>query len=216
MGPFSPARGIRSGFRCRNGRVGTWVGYDELEFWTMAAGRGANVLAEFVSRHWSGGRVLLLPNGYVVKPLQKDVEVGFRVLVGRFEGPIRLERWGEAPFDLSDVSRFRPGDLWTGPASTGLECTIRGDGSLACTWYHPAPWGRDDSTHLLRGADSSLASGFRAARPGETTGRVRITANGCVITKRQHADGTWTTHFVGSVERKAWGNWSRWIDKEGV
>src|SRR5688572_111880 len=93
MGPFSPARGSYSGFRVRDGRLGTWVADDdERAFWPVVVGPGARMLVQLVWEQWGGGRVLLLPNGFVVKPLQRDDHVGKRVLIGRVSGPIVLVR----------------------------------------------------------------------------------------------------------------------------
>ena len=121
MGPFSPARGTRSGFRFRQARLGTWVTNESgSSFWTVVDNRGARNIATIVKAKWGGGRVLLLPNGFVVKPLQADEEVGQRVLIGRFKGEIVLEGPDHSTFDLSNPGTLRPGDPWPGPATTGL------------------------------------------------------------------------------------------------
>jgi len=214
MGPFSPARGTRSGFRFHEGRLGTWVGAAfGIGFWPVADGLGARTLAKLVREEWGGGRVLFLPNGFVVKPLQTDDEIGKRALIGRFHGPIVFERQSKSTFDLSKPGAIRPGDLWTGPTTTGLECVMQADGSLSCSWYHPTRLGRDEVTQSLRGPDPSLATGFRAARSGDTGGRVRITANGHVITNRQE-NSTWLSVYIGWIDPGAWKHWEKWIEKE--
>lgn len=125
MGPFSPARGTRSGFRFHQGRLGTWVSHNAgSTFWPVTDSRGAREIATLVRSKWRGGRVLFLPNGFVVKPLQSDDEVGQRALIGRFRGAIVLERPGQPSFDLSKPGALRPGDPWRGPATTGLECAL--------------------------------------------------------------------------------------------
>lgn len=212
MGPFSPARGIRSGFRFHQERLGTWVGDDAgMSFWPIVDGHGARAISTLVRHEWGGGRVLLLPNGYVVKPLQSDFEVGQRVLIGRFRGAVVLERPGQSTLDISSPGTVRPGDPWPGPTTTGLECTIQSDGSLECTWYHPTRLGRDQVSERLRVPDQSLAAGFRAARPGAVSGRVRITANGHVITNRQEVDDTWASIYVGYADPGSWRDLERWI-----
>ena len=215
MGPFSPARGTYSGFRFHQGRLGTWVG-DTIgrSFWPVADNQGVRDISTLVKRKWGGGRVLFLPNGFVVKPLQTDDEVGQRVLIGRFQGAIVLERPGQSPFDLSKPGALRPGDPWTGPTTTGLECAIQHNGSLVCTWYHPTRFGRDEVSEVLLGPDRSLAEGFRAARPGVTGGRVRITANGRVITNRQDANDAWASIFIGVIDPGSFNGWKTWIAKE--
>ena len=214
MGAFSPARGRRSGFRFHQGRLGTWVGDEsDKSFWAVADGHGARTIAALVRGEWGGGRVLFLPNGFVVKPLQSDDEVGSRALIGRFHGAIVLERPGQSRFDLGQPGAVRPGILWPGPTTTGLECAIQSDGALVCSWYHPTQSGRDEVSEPLRGPDRSLAAGFRAARPGVAGGRVRITANGHVITNRQELDGAWASIYVGYVDPGSWAGWEHWIER---
>ena len=211
-GPFSPARGKRSGFRFHQGRLGTWVqNRSEITFWPIVDGQGVRRLSTLVRDKWGGGRVLLLPNGFVIKPLQDYNEVGERVLIGRFYGAIVLERHGQSTFDMRDPGAIRSGDPWLGPATTGLECAIKSDGSLVCYWYHPAPFGREKISEKLRGFDSSLARGFRKARPRDFSGRVRVTANGHVITNRQERDGTWLPVYVRWVDPELWPDWTNWI-----
>jgi hypothetical protein len=214
MGPFSPARGTLSGFRLHQRELGTWVG-DEAGrgFWSVREGAGAAAIANLVRSEWGGGRVLLLPNGFVVKPLQTDEEVGRRAIIGRFHGPVALETAHHGLFDLSDPGVLRPGDPWPGPRTTGLECAIQSDGSLACSWYHPTRLGRDEVSESLRTSDRVLAAGFRAARPGDAGGRVRITANGHVITNRQERDGAWTCLYVGFVDSSSWASWEHWVER---
>ena len=161
-----------------------------------------------------GGRVLFLPNGFVVKPLQDDSEKGNRVLIGCFHGAIMLERPGQSDFDLSKSYALRPGDLWPGPTTTGLECAMQADGSLQCSWYHPSRFGRDEVSQVLRGPDRSLAEGFRAARSDASGGRVRITAGGHIITNRQESNDTWASIFVGLIDPRSFKDWKMWIEKE--
>lgn len=214
IGPFSPARGTRSGFRFHQGRLGTWVGDESgMRFWAVVDGHGARTIATLVRDEWGGGRVLFLPNGFVVKPLQTDDEVGRRVLIGRFQGAIVLERPGQSRFDLGQPGAVRPGNPWPGPTTTGLECAIHSDGSLVCSWYHPTQWGRDEASKQLRGPDRSLAAGFRAARPSAAGGRVLITGNGHIITNRQGRDGTWGSIYVGYVDPGSWAGWEHWIER---
>src|ERR1700730_17051381 len=92
LGPFSPARGTRSGFRFHQGLLGTWVSDDEgMSFWPIVDSQGARDITILVRGEWGGGRVLFLPNGFVVKPLQADDEIGQRALIGRWRGAIVLE-----------------------------------------------------------------------------------------------------------------------------
>ena len=211
-GPFSPARGKHSGFRFHQGRLGTWVeGQFGSDFWPVIDGQGERGLADVVRSEWGGGRVLFLPNGFVVKPLPGSEEAGRRLLIGRFSGTIVLERPNGSQFDLAQPGRLQPGDPWPGPTTTGLECTIDSGGSLTCQWYEPTAWGRDETSEQLSGSDRTLAAGFRKARPHETNGRVRVTAHGHVITNRQEWGTGWTSYYVGSTDPSSWSDWQEWI-----
>jgi len=211
MGPFSPARGTRSGFRFHGGRLGTWVEDREVRgFWSLKASPSVRALQKLVIDEWGGGRVLFLPNGYLVKPLQGDHERGKRSYIGRFSGRVMLERPDGSEFDLSSPG-VTPGRPWPGPKTTGLECYVDRAGSPVCSWYHPAEYGRDEIERRLASPDPILAEGFRLCRPGDIGGRVRITANGHVITNRQERDQSWTTLYVGWIDPASWGDWNHWI-----
>jgi hypothetical protein len=215
MGPFSPSRGTRSGFRFHQGRLGTWVADESgRSFWPVVDSQGGRDIATLVRRKWGGGRVLFLPNGFVVKPLQENDEVGQRALIGHFHGPIVLETPGQSTFDFSKPGNLRPRDLWPGPSTTGLECVIQTNGSLVCSWYHPTRFGRDEVSEPLRGPDRALAAGFGAAWPGAAGGRVRITANGYIITNRQENNEGWASILVGSIDPGSLNDWTSWIEKE--
>lgn len=214
MGPFSPARGNHCGFRVRNGQLGVWVEDNTGQtFWTLLK---SGQFVEFVQRHWGGGRILMLPNGFVVKPLQHDYDAGIRALIGRWRGDIVIKKPNGQYFDLANPYGIGPGHPWPGPKTTGLECVIHQNGSLECHWSHPSPLGADIVTCDLSGPDPVLAAGFRKARPGDTGGRVRITACGHVITNRQERNGSWGSYYVGWIDPKSWTNWEQWIGKERV
>lgn len=214
MGPFSPARGRYSGFRFHAGRLGTWVDDGEVRgFWSIADGPGVRAVQNLVTDEWGGGRVLFLPNGYLVKPLQGDLERGRRVFIGHFSGSVVLERPDGSPFDMS-APGTAAGHRWPGPKTTGLECHVDAAGIPVCTWYHPAEYGRNELERPLTRPVPGLASGFRSCRAGDTGGRVRVTANGHVITNRQNPDGSWTALYVGWIDPASWGDWSHWILEE--
>jgi hypothetical protein len=219
LGPFSPARGTRSGFRFCHGQLGAWVeSLDQRvwEFWPLVASPGVRALARLVLDNWSGGRLLLLPNGLVVKPLQRNFEVGKRVLVGQCQGSVVFDKPNGRLFDLSSPGAMMPGDLWPGPRTTGLECRIQPDGSLQCIWYHPTPWGRIESFEQVRGPDTQLAVAFHKARRGIQGGRVSVTANGHVITNRQEWNGRWTSVYVGYIPLSLWPYRREWIGEEHI
>lgn len=211
-GPFSPARGTTRGFRFHDGRLGTWVGNEEgRAFWPVRRSAGLTKLERLVLTSFNGGRVLLLPNGSVVKPLQSDAERGKRAYLGELAGDVVLETPDGNTFSLASPGRLKPGDRWPGPTTTGIECKITDRGSLECTWYHPAVHGRDEETRTMIGASLTLAKGFRLARPGEQSGRVRVTAKGHVITNRK-VRGSWICLYVGRIDIDRWPHLDEWID----
>lgn len=213
MGPFSPARGTNSGFRFNSRRFGCWLTDDVgREFWPLARSGGVTALESLVLGEWGGGRVLLLPNGYAIKPLQ-DEDVGKRALIGHWAGEVVLQTPGVLEFNLARPTGLAGGSNWPGPGHLGLECYLKAtDGALSCQWYHPAAYGREMIKQQLRGPDRALATGFKACRPGDDGGRVRVTANGHIITKKKQRDGSWVTLYVGFVPPGSWGNWSHWIE----
>ncbi len=211
LGPFSPARGKYSGFRFHQGRLGTWVANEDLrEFWPVMDSPGVRTLTALVLGTWHGGRVLLLPNGLVIKPLQ-DAHVGLRVVIGRFEGPVVLECPGGGGFDMSQPGALAAGNVWPGPKTTGLECALEPDGSIQCEWYHPRTWGQEVVHEVLLSASPPRSAAFRAARPMDPGGRVRVTANGHMITNRQVPNGTWITLYIGHLATESWPHRKEWI-----
>jgi hypothetical protein len=211
-GPYSPARGKKCGFRFSDRRLGVWVDHDDgRDFWFVKSSLGASKLEQLVRTHFGGGYVMLLPNGSVIKPLQEEEERGQRVYLGEFAGDVVFQTHDGSDLSLTSPGLLKPGDLWTGPTSAGLECVITADGSLKCRWYHPTTYGRDDETHTMTAANAALARGFRAARPGEQAGRVRVTAKGHVITNRQ-VRGKWHCFYVGQVDVDKWPHLDEWIE----
>lgn len=216
FGPYSPSRGTYAGFRFHGGRLGAWVEKPHTRvFWPLADSSGGRALARLVLDQWGGGRVLMLPNGLTIKPLQEDQEMGRRVLIGRFRGSVVLEPPDGSHFDLGSAGTvLAPGVRWPGPKTIGLECVIEADGSLRCRWYHPTSWGWTESSAKMRGSDTRLSAGFRTARPGDRVGRVRVTAQGIVITNRQGSTGKWSTHFVGRIPPESWPHRREWIRED--
>ena len=211
LGPYSPARGDDSGFRVRNGRLGTMVSDDDVKStWEVERSPGVRRLEQVVSQHWQGGRVLILPNGLVIKPLQRDGEQGERVVIGVIHGPVIVEHPELGAFNFAAPDQVSPGDRWKGPTTTGIECVIDSAGGLSCSWSIPTPSGYDKASHEVSPADLSLARGFRKARPEEQSGRVRVTANGHVITNRQ-VPGGWQSCYVGRIDVGQWPFTSKWV-----
>ena len=212
LGPYSPARGNRSGFRVKYGVLGAWVTTDYGQtFCAAERTAGTARLAELVRARWSGGRIEFLPGGIVVKPLQDESERGRRVVLGRYTGSFRLHT-GARPIDFSATAGFVPGTEWQGPGSVGLECRIRPDGSLVSRWTHPSRFGEERHEALVFGPNPALFAAFRRVRRYDTGGRVRITLGGHVITSRETGYG-WAPFYVGRVDPAQFRNSSTWLER---
>jgi len=213
-GPYSPARGNTRGFRLSGGQLGVWVDDDDgRDFWVIRPSEGSRRLQQTISQHFGGGRILLLPDGSVIKPLQQDVERGQRVFLGEIAGAVVLQRPDGTQFSMMNPGQLNPGDRWPGPSTTGLECVLDNAGNLRCDWKHPADYGEDQQSHVMVANDLSLRRGFRAARPGAGGGRVRVTAHGHVITNRE-VRGEWQCLYVGRIEVALWPYLEEWIEWE--
>ncbi|HXF52180.1 MAG TPA: hypothetical protein VNM43_10910 [Dehalococcoidia bacterium] len=178
------------------GRLGAW---HHWQFWPLLETPGVRALRELVSTFWGGGRILLLPWGDVVKPLQDDQDIGKRVLIGHYSGSIVFDRPEGRPLELGVDTPTDPGAPWDGPHHVGLECTIDPTGTLACTWYHPSRLGWSGVRHRLWGPDSALARGFRKARPYHSGGRVHVLPGGIVVTMVQRG-ANWEARVVGRID----------------
>lgn len=212
MGPYSPARGIRHGLRFHERELGVWSGdATGSQFWSVM-GTSVKRLSKVVIQTWGGGRLLFLPNGYIVKPLPGDDERGKRVLVGTFTGALVVENEDGDQFDFSDPPDQRPGARWDGPTTLGLECVMESDGSVRCHWYHPDEYGRAGVSEVLVGPSAARARSFRAARPGESSGRVHITPNGHVMTNFQIRPKVWEARYVCYIDPSELDDWSHWIE----
>lgn len=213
MGPYSAARGLRHGLRFHGGDLGVWVnGGSGSNFWTVLSNSSVERLSRTVLQTWGGGRLLLLPNGYIVKPLPGDDERGKRVIVGTFSGPLVLANDDEDEFEFSDPPNQKPGARWDGPSTLGLECVMETDGSVRCDWYHPNDYGRMSDNAVLAGPSTARARSFRAARPGESSGRVHFTPNGHITTNVQIRPDVWEARYVCYVDPEDLGDWSHWIE----
>jgi hypothetical protein len=211
MGPYCPSRGTLSGLRVTQRQLGAWVTRNGVSvFWTV---KESAELASFVTRRWGGGRVLLLPNGIVVKPLQHDDEVGIRAFIGRFRGRIVLESPDGDRFEMNRVPHAKPGLRWPGSATDGLECVAKPDGSVRCYWYHPKGRGRVTESILVSHPDAYVAHAFSAVRSGETAGRVRITSTRHVITNRQMVNDSWESVVLFRYS-PGFPDWSEFISEE--
>ncbi len=156
--------------------------------------------------------MLLLPNGLVIKPSAQGN--GDRWVIGQFHGPVILDRPDGGTFNLAAPGPLQPGARWNGPATTGLSCVIdAGTGTLRAESRVPTAYGFLRTTFDVWGPDPMLALEFFLARPSDRSGRVRVTANGHVITTRQGAD-EWESVYVGQIDVTKWPHRAEWV--EGV
>ena len=211
-GPYSPARGNKSGFRVKSGKLGTWVNSDVgRSFCTIQESAGVSQLSNLVPSHWQGGRILLTPAGYVVKPLPNEGEIGLRVVIGRFEGEFWLVCNGQQ-IDLSSSLSLSAGSPWPGPSTIGLECVIKSDGSLVTQWNHPSEYGQEIMSETISGPNKELLAGLKKARPNDNGARVRVTIGGHVISNKRERDG-WAAFYVGRVCWAQFQNWGKWVQR---
>jgi hypothetical protein len=123
-----------------------------------------------------------------------------------------LEKPDGGTFDLAAPGPLTPGDRWPGPSTTGLACVIDArTGTLRAESVVPTAEGLLQTTFEVWKADPVLARGFSLARPYEGGGRVRVTANGHVITNRQRR-GQWECVYVGLVDVAKWPHVADWAD----
>jgi hypothetical protein len=182
----------------------------EFSFWPVKENQGVRRLREIVQSRWGGGRLLFLPTGHVIKPLQADIEVGKRVVVGRFEGEMVLTDSDGRDFNLENPG-LTPGDRWPAPHTMGLETVLESDGSLRCDWSHPSPTGREVVNATLCKGPAALIDVFRRYRPGDQAGRVHLMPYGHVVTNHVQRDGSWRSSYIGFIEPLTLGDWNRWI-----
>lgn len=88
-GPYSVVPGRSSGLRVRRGAIEAQLwrnGYAET--WVIDDSQGNRSLIATVQATYGGGRLLLLPNGAVIKPVASSSE-GERRLLGHWWGRSR-------------------------------------------------------------------------------------------------------------------------------
>ncbi len=210
LGPYSPARGTKSGFRIKSGELGAWVHSDEsAQFWLVGKTSGTRQLEKLVEQHWRGGRILFLPCGYVVKPLQDEDVRGERVVIGEYEGEFVLEGEGKS-IDFSRSNRFLCGSEWLGPSSIGLECTLRMHGSLVASWYYPSDFGQESRKESIANMSTEFISIFQRVRPYSGGARVRLTIGGHVITNKETDEG-WKAFYISRIDTSQFSNWGKYI-----
>ena len=216
-GPYSAATGTTYGFRVREGKFGVWHRGDAgLEFWTAPETPAVLALIHDVQRAWrGGGRLLLLPNGYIVKPLQNDGDRNIRAFIGTFRGSLVVRGPRGECLNYSDPARVQPGEEWSWPNTTGLAAVMQEDGALRCSWVHPDDSGKLKTECLITGANAKLYAGFRLRRI-ESTGRVHIHPGGHVTQNCDIGFGNWRCRYVGRLGLGKLDDWSGWVGKERI
>ena len=158
-GPYSPAAGKMTGMRVRKGYAGAWcdtiVG---LKFFHFEKSNGADSLSSLVKVNFNdGGRIVILPNGYVIKPENDKVKVGYQRLIGKIKGEITIPQIYEN-FVLGPTSKFEAGSKWKGPHGGAIRCTIKDDGSIHTKWSVPNDKGASEYKKQLTGPNLTLLS----------------------------------------------------------
>jgi len=211
LGPYSPSRGKYFGFRIKNGQLGAWIKKDcERSFCFVKKTQGVSDLATLVQNNWYGGRILFLPGGLIVKPLQNEDESGRRVVVGRYAGGFEILT-ENGIVDLA-LGRYTSGSEWPGLGTIGLECVIDSTGALSTKWQRPSDYGQERYEERITSPNPTLIAGFKKARPYETSGRVRVTVCGHVTTNRKVQDD-WKTFYIGKIELSSFAKWDHWIQR---
>jgi hypothetical protein len=208
-GPYSVARGTKSGFRFYQDRLGSWVELRNVrEFWAVASSPGTIALTQLVKQHWGSGRVLLSPDGHVMKPDPEAPAIRHRI--GHVQGNLVVVRPNGVRFDMSNTQHLRPGDAWLGPPTTGIECVLDRTGRLECDLKFATPSGQDAQTITVWGPDGALGHGLQAARPGVGGARVRVQYGGAVITRSEEEE-TLMARYVGKIDAMRWPFNTRWV-----
>jgi len=211
FGPYSPACGTTSGLRIQLGVLGTYVTTPTgQQRWVAHQCAGVQQLQTLVVSRWGGGRVLLMPNGWVIKP--DPTGNGIRWAIGRFSGPLILQRGDGTFFNMASPGALTPGMHWLGPDTTGLECTLDNTGAIQARSTIPTAFGEIITEIPLVPRDAQLARGLALARPGCGRARVRVTENGHVITKRDEAASGWTSVYVGFIDPSRWPHDEEWVE----
>ena len=208
-GPYSPVPGRSNGLRVRRGTAEALLhrgGYSET--WVIENSPGARALVESVYIAYGGGRLLLLPNGAVIKPSPWSNE-GERRLVGSWSGRFTLVSPSGLRLCTSDPKimvkpvgtprrLIRSGDDWPGPSSQGLRCRIDPSGALFARTWHASHWGRTEVDFPIAPGDVMRALSYRLAGGHTSGGSVRLLEGGHLVMPTHDADGG-LARYVGYV-----------------
>ena len=208
-GPYSVVPGRSSGLRVRRGAIEAQLwrnGYAET--WVIDDSKGNRSLIATVQATYGGGRLLLLPNGAVIKPVASSSE-GERRLLGHWWGTLTLvsplgQRICTTEANLLVHPRggtprsLRPGDPWPGPSTTGLRCRIDPSGALYAKTWHASRWGRTEVDASVSGTSRLLFTSYLLAGGHRSGGSVRLLEGGHVVMPSHDAGGG-LARYVGYV-----------------
>ena len=212
LGPYSPRRGTYSGWRVNGGRlVATVYSRGRQENWQAVEDDGIKALCRHVSWHFGGGRVLILPSGHVVKPDQEGWRQ--RYVIGSLCGIPRLHNASGGVFDMSGPKGISPGQMWPGPASTGIECVIRTKGQMTSNRVFDLGNGEEEEALQVVSSACHIWRAFREVRHANG-GRVRVTCLGVILTNHNHGSRhrpDWSTHYLGTIDLDDWRHHNEWV-----
>lgn len=208
-GPYSVVPGRSNGLRVRRGAIEAQLwrnGYAET--WVIDDSLGNRSLIATVQATYGGGRLLLLPNGAVIKPVASSSE-GERRLLGHWWGTLTLvsplgQRICTTEANLLVHPRggtprsLRPGDPWPGPSTTGLRCRIDPSGALYAKTWHASRWGRTEVDASVSGTSRLLFTSYLLAGGHRSGGSVRLLEGGHVVMPSHDAGGG-LARYVGYV-----------------
>jgi len=203
-GPWKARRGKTSGSTVVGGRFRAYLqDPDVAEYWVAVQTPGIQKIQRTVVNYWTGGKVLISPGGWAIKPLASDPST--RYVLGKVEVPLKYKTSTGETFDMGNHG-VKPGAPWPGPYA-GTECVLHSDGSLM------SEVNEDDVNYDVDVYPPSpeLARAFNVARPTTSAGRVLVTEGGLVLTKREDAWGDWRSCYVGTLDLNRWVMEDSWI-----
>lgn len=208
-GPYAVVLGQSNGMRVRRGAIEAHLlrdGYRET--WVIDESPGARSLVAVVQAAYGGGRLLLLPNGAVIKPVPGCSD-GERRLLGHWWGTLTLvsplgQRICTTEANMlvqppnGSPRSLRPGDPWPAPSTTGLRCRIDASGALFAKTWQASRWGRSEVEYPVTAPDRLLSLCYRMAGGHGSGGSVRLLEGGHVVMPNHSMDGG-LARYVGYI-----------------
>ena len=208
-GPYSPAAGVKTGTKVKFGYAGAWcdtkVG---LKFRTFEKSEGADLLSKLVINEFNGGgRIVILPNGYVLKPENDDDAVGYQRLIGKIEGDIIFPLIKEN-FKLGPAIEFELGSKWEGPLGGAVKCTVGDDGAIHTSWSVPCETGAKEYHKQLTEPNIALTGQINEIkRKYGDFGRIYYWYGGHLTTAKHE-------RYIGKVNCNSLDSKTEWFEME--